>query len=113
MATYPWRDSGRFWVEKIRHLCQIVSSMRDHGGFALVTSYWGTEAKQECVVELDRLIAILADWKSALQAELSDVTQPIDPTAVREAAEQTTRRLRLAAANPNLVLLPSRGRRSL
>ncbi len=111
MASYPPRDSGHFWVEKIRHLCEIVASMREHGGFALVTSYWSAEAKQDCIVELDRLLAVLSEWKCVLQDELSDVTQPIDAVAVRDAAARTTKRLRIAAANPNLVLLPSRGRR--
>jgi len=111
MVTFPPRDSGQFWVEKNRHLCDIVNSMREHGGFALVTSYWNVEARRDCVAELERLIAVLTDWKCAVQDGLSDVTQPIDPVAVREAASQASRRLRVAAAPPNLVLLPSKGRR--
>ena len=108
MPFYAWRDSGRFWVEKIRHLFEIVNSMREHGGFALVTRHWTVDAKRECVVELDRLVAALTDWKLALQDELSDATQPIDPVLVREAAVRSTKRFRRIATNPNLVLLPSK-----
>jgi len=108
MPPYLWRDSGRFWLEKIRHLCEIVNSMREHGGFSLVTSHWSTEAKRECVEELGRLIVGLIAWKEALQDELSDATQPIDPLAVREAAARGSKRLRITAANPDLILLPSK-----
>lgn len=94
-----WRASPQFWIEKIRHIGEIVNSMHEHGGFELVCSDWSTAAKQECVAELDGLTEALNRWKSQLQDDLSNSTQPLDP--IPEPAElRKPTHLRIASSGP-------------
>ena len=59
-------ESGAFWIEKVRNICEIVHSMRDHGGFAIIIKEWRRAEKDECIAELDRLICALSEWKRDL-----------------------------------------------
>ena len=111
MPSYAWRDSGGFWVHKIRRLFEITNSMREHGGFAFVINHWSLAAKQECIAELDRFIEILGEWKKALQEDLSDSTQPIGAAVVIETAGPAKAPVRVTARHPNLVLLRRAERR--
>ena len=79
MSSYPWRASAPFWIEKIRHIHEILSSMLEHGGFEQVSADWSTASRRECVAELDRLVDVVSAWRIELQQALQDSTQPLDP----------------------------------
>jgi len=95
MKSYQ-RDSSHFWVEKICHIYQVLNSMHEHGGFALVCSYWSRAAKEECVAELDQLIGILHEWKRQLEVELTGPKQPA-PLQVSRGAPPRAAHLRVAS----------------
>ena len=100
MPSYPWHASATFWIEKVRHLHQILYSMYDHGGFELVCSQWTPKAKRECVAELDLLIDVVSAWKNQLD-DPCDSTQPIDPIPDVVLASGRITHLRIAS-NPAL-----------
>ena len=108
MPSELWRLSPQFWIEKIRHISEIVNGMHDHGGFELVCSHWTIAAKQECVAELDGLAEGLARWKGQLLDDLSDSTQPLDPIPEISAAGRNPSHLRIASSGPGPRLLALR-----
>jgi hypothetical protein len=110
MPSYPWRLSAQFWIEKVRHLYQILDSMHAHGGFDLLCDQWSTAAKRECIAELDRLAEVLIAWKSQLQDELSSSTQPMDPIPDPGVAAKATH-LRIASSGPAPRVLALRSTR--
>jgi len=105
-APYPWQASRHFWIEKIRHIYQIMNSMHGHGGFGAICGHWSGSAKEECIVELDRLIGILTEWKRQLERDVSGHVHAPAAIQTGQPAPPRAAHLRVAAPIPMRRLAP-------
>src|SRR4029453_19233601 len=65
-----------FWIAVVGDICRTLDSVRRHGGFEHLCGHWPGQAKRECVIALDELMAILSEWKGGLEGDLSTASLP-------------------------------------